>query len=380
MSISATRIGAIVRKELREYRRNRFVILTMVVMPVIFTVAPMVQILTISATRTSTLLEARIGISLLYMLLIPAIVPAALAAYSVVGEREQGTLEPVLITPIRSEEFLLGKALAVLLPTVGISYAIFAIFLAATALFAHAAVAAAVFEGSHLLTQLLFTPLLAGWSIWVGIAISTRSSDVRVAQQLGTLASLPPLGIAALVSFNVLTHSLWLALAVAAGLLAIDGLGWRAVAAMFDRERLITGRRPDHPRTVPDTAAASQAKLLTEDLQRSATLIVTRKAKFGNELRRGQFDITLDGNNVGALEGHETVETKLQPGHHALQINSGRYTSRNRPFVVADGEVVNFRCHGTSIWPAYVASIVKPDLAISLKRTQFADPDADHDY
>ena len=49
-----------------------------------------------------------------------------------------------------------------------------------------------------MLIQLLFTPLLAGWAIWVGIAVSTRSADVRVAQQLGTLASLPPLVVLAL--------------------------------------------------------------------------------------------------------------------------------------------------------------------------------------
>ena len=369
MSISATRIASITLKELRDYRRNRFVILTMSVMPIIFIVAPMVQILTISSTVTSARLDDRIGISLLYMLLIPAVVPAALAAYSVVGEREQGTLEPVLITPIRSEEFLLGKALAVLLPTLGISYAIFGVFLACTALFAHAAVVSAVFEGSHLLTQLLFAPLLAGWSIWVGIAISTRSSDVRVAQQLGTLASLPPLSIAALMSFNVLTPSLWLALAVAAGLLLVDGLGWRAVAVMFDRERLITGRRPDQPTPLPDRTAPSQDKPHTGEPQMSATVIVTRQANLGIELRRGRFDITIDGTSVGALDNHETVETNLEPGHHRLRINTGRYTSRNRPFDVADGEVINFRCHGASIWPTYVASIVKPDLAISLKRT-----------
>ncbi|MCW2753804.1 MAG: type transporter [Marmoricola sp.] len=369
MSVGAIRIGAIVRKELRDYRRNRFVILTMSITPIIFIIAPVIQILTISAATTSTRLDQRIGISLLYMLLIPAIVPASLAAYSVVGEREQGTLEPVLITPIRSEEFLLGKALAVLLPTLGISYAIFGIFLACTALFAHAAVVSAVFEGSHLLTQLLFTPLLAGWSIWVGIAISTRSSDVRVAQQLGTLASLPPLGIAALVSFNVLTPSLWLALAVAAGLLIVDGLGWRAVAVMFDRERLITGRRPDQPTTVPDRAAPTQDVSHTGEPQMSATLIVRREGKFGIELRRGRFDITVDGTSIGGIDNHETVETNLEPGHHSLRLNSGRYTSRNRVFDVAGGEVLNFRCHGASIWPTYVASIVKPDLAIALKRT-----------
>ena len=46
------------------------------------------------------------------MLAIPALVPAALASCSIVGERLQGTLEPVLATPIRREELLLGKALA----------------------------------------------------------------------------------------------------------------------------------------------------------------------------------------------------------------------------------------------------------------------------
>jgi ABC-2 type transport system permease protein len=237
------RVGAIMRKEFRDYRRNRFIILTMSIMPVIFIALPMVQIFTISASVASHALDTRLGLSLLYMLLIPAIVPSALSAYSVVGEREQGTLEPVLTTPIRREEFLVGKALAALLPTLGVAYAIFGIFLAATALFAHPAVASAVFEGSHLLVQLLFTPLLAGWSIWVGIAISARSQDVRVAQQLSVFASLPPLAIVALMSFNVITPSLALTLGLAAVLLVVDGLGWRAVSVMFDRERLVSGGR-----------------------------------------------------------------------------------------------------------------------------------------
>ena len=118
-------------------------------------------------------------------------VPSVLAAYSVVGEREQGALEPVLITPIRREEFLVGKALAILVPILGIAYGIFGIFLGVAAVFAQPAVASAVFERSHLLVQLLFTPLLAGWPIWAAIAISARSADVRAAQQLAVLASLP---------------------------------------------------------------------------------------------------------------------------------------------------------------------------------------------
>jgi len=117
------------------------------------------------------------------------------------------------------------------------------LLLGVAAIFAQPVVASAVFEGSHLLVQLLFTPLLAGWSIWVGIAISARSVDVRAAQQLGMFASLPPIGIAALMTFNVITPTLGLALGLAAALLIVDVLGWRAVAAMFDRERLITGTR-----------------------------------------------------------------------------------------------------------------------------------------
>ncbi len=244
MSFSWTRVGAILIKELRDYRRNRFVVVfTMTILPLIFIAAPTVQLLTAPAVAASSKLDTRIGISLLYMLLIPAIVPSTLSAYSVVGEREQGTLEPVLITPIRREEFLVGKALAVVIPTLAIAYAIFGIFLAVAALFAHPGIESAIFAGSHIPVQLLFTPLLAGWSIWVGIAISARSSDVRVAQQLSVFASLPPLAIVALMTFNVITPSTGLALGLAAALLAVDALGWRAVAAMFDRERLITGAR-----------------------------------------------------------------------------------------------------------------------------------------
>ena len=177
------------------------------------------------------------------MLAIPALVPAALASYSVVGERQQGTLEPVLATPIRREEFLLGKALAAFVPSLAISYAVLAFFLACVELFAHPGIAPALLRGPDLLAQLLFTPLLAAWSIWVGIAISARSSDVRVAGQLSLLASLPSVAVTTLIALNVIHPTLGLALGAAAVLLLLDGLGWRITSAAFDRERLITSTR-----------------------------------------------------------------------------------------------------------------------------------------
>ena len=101
----------------------------------------------------------------------------------------------------------------------------------------------------------------------------------------------------------------------------------------------------------------------------SATLRLTRdvgSACF--ELRRGRFEILVDGKSVGSLANHEAVETPIDPGSHILVLHKDRYSSRTLSFNAADGEVVNFRCNGARIWPTYIASIVKPDLAISLKR------------
>jgi ABC-2 type transport system permease protein len=245
MSFSWTRVRALSVKELRDYRRNRFVVWTMTMLPLLFIILPLIQAFNGYAHVDSANLNLHVGLSMLYMLVIPAFLPSTLSAYSVVGEREQGTLEPVLISPIRREEFLISKALAVFVPTLVIAYLVFGIFLAAATPFAHPVIAAAIYSGTHVLVQLLFTPLLAGWGIWVGIAVSARSTDVRVAQQLSVLGSVPLLAILALMSLNVITVSASLAVGLAAALLAIDLLAWRVIAGMFDRERLITGRRTD---------------------------------------------------------------------------------------------------------------------------------------
>ena len=109
---------------------------------------------------------------------------------------------------------------------------------------------------------MIFIPLLAAWGIWVGLAISARVIDTRVAQQLSTLGSLPAAAVAALMSFQVIGPTFGLAAARAGGLLAVDCAACLAVARLFDRERLITGARPS--RGIPAPAAPqdiqSQAK------------------------------------------------------------------------------------------------------------------------
>jgi len=240
VSVSTRRVRAIFRKEFREYRRNGFIIWTMAVIPLIFLIQPLIQVFALPASASTPLRHEHV---LLYMLGIPALVPSFVAAYAVVGERQQGTLEPVLTTPIRREELLLGKALAALLPSIAVAYVVYGLFLACVELLALPTVASALIRVPDLLAQLFFTPLLAGWSIWIAILISTRSNDVRVAQQLASLASLPSIALTTLVAFNVIKASLVTALIAAAALLLLNRIGWRLVSAMFDRERLVTGTR-----------------------------------------------------------------------------------------------------------------------------------------
>jgi ABC-type Na+ efflux pump permease subunit len=203
-------------------------------------VSPLIQLIALAASSAGALQR---GHPLAYLLGIPAIVPVFVAAYAVVGERQQGTLEPVLTTPIRREELLLGKAIAALVPSLVIAYSVYGLFLACVELFAKPAVAAAAIQGPDLVAQLLFTPLLAAWSIWVGIAISTRAGEVRVAQQLGMLASLPSIAVTVLIAYDIIHATLGLAVVLGAVLVVLDVLGWRVTSRLFERERLITGSR-----------------------------------------------------------------------------------------------------------------------------------------
>lgn len=99
----------------------------------------------------------------------------------------------------------------------------------------------------------------------------------------------------------------------------------------------------------------------------TVTLNVNREG-FGMELRRGTFHVLLDGNEIGSIEWKHSEGWPIEPGQHMLQIKAGRYASQRRSFHAVNGEVVNFLCNGARIWPLYVASIFKPNLAISLRR------------
>ncbi len=99
----------------------------------------------------------------------------------------------------------------------------------------------------------------------------------------------------------------------------------------------------------------------------SATLKVTHKA-IGAEVRRGAYEIEVDGKHIGTVDMNDTFETPLEPGRHILQLRSGRNSSRAETFDTADGEIIAFRCTGKRFLPLFLASFVVPRLALVLVR------------
>jgi len=98
-----------------------------------------------------------------------------------------------------------------------------------------------------------------------------------------------------------------------------------------------------------------------------ATLKLTHKA-IGAEVRRGPYDVIVDGKHAGSVKMNESVDIAVEPGRHTLQLRSGRNSSRTKAFDAADGETVAFRCSGKSILPVFLLSFVIPSLALSLHR------------
>lgn len=98
----------------------------------------------------------------------------------------------------------------------------------------------------------------------------------------------------------------------------------------------------------------------------AATLRLIREQNLPIELRRGRFDVSVDGKPIGSLDNHQTFEGQIEAGRHALQLHKGRYRSKEVMFDVPDGDTVSFRCHGARIWPTWLLSFAVPRLAISI--------------
>jgi len=99
----------------------------------------------------------------------------------------------------------------------------------------------------------------------------------------------------------------------------------------------------------------------------TATLKMTHKA-IGAEVRRGTYDVVVDGQRAGSVEMNDTVEIPVEPGRHTVQVRSGRNSSRTQTFEAAESQTVAFRCTGKSFLPIFLASFIVPSRALQLRR------------
>ncbi|TMB53618.1 MAG: ABC transporter permease [Chloroflexi bacterium] len=131
-----------------------------------------------------------------YFLIIPAMVPMALATQSVIGEKQARSLEPQLATPIEVPELLAGKTIAAALPAVLATWAVFLVYGLVNGAIADTRLTRLVFSDTWLFAMASLVPLICLFSVLLGIVVSSRVTDARTAQQIGGFVVLPIIGIA----------------------------------------------------------------------------------------------------------------------------------------------------------------------------------------
>ena len=144
-------VTTILRREWSETIRNRLLMSTILIPPVILTIAPLAlaglvgnralppelatQVLA-QRPEWASFSEAELAGAfavqqfLAFFLLMPAYIPLSIATFSIIGEKQARTLEPVLATPIRTLELLVGKSIAALVPGVLAGWVTYVAFVA----------------------------------------------------------------------------------------------------------------------------------------------------------------------------------------------------------------------------------------------------------
>ena len=167
--------------------------------------------------------------------------PVGIAAYSLIGEKVQKSLEPLLATPTTDEEILAGKSIAAFLPAICSNYIGALIFMVLADLFTYSTLKYLYFPNWDIAIILfLLAPLACIFSVGYNVLVSSRVNDVRTAQQLGTLILLPFGAVYFLSEFKVFSLTTGNMLIMAAVLAVIDAVVFYLVKAAFQREEILT--------------------------------------------------------------------------------------------------------------------------------------------
>ncbi|MHB8565615.1 MAG: ABC transporter permease subunit [Nitrososphaerales archaeon] len=177
-----------------------------------------------------------------FYLVLAGYLPTTIASYSLVGEKVEKSLEPLLATPITDSEILLGKGIAAfILPVAGILVGS-TIFMTLMDLVTRSRLGYYFFPNWNAAIVLFFmVPVAALLSVEWNVIISSKVSDIRVAQQFGAFAVIPLAGIYVsgeinLIDLGVTNNLIYISVALAAA----DVILFILARAAFRREEILT--------------------------------------------------------------------------------------------------------------------------------------------
>ena len=169
-----------------------------------------------------------------------AVIPAAIASYSLVGEKIQKSLEPLLATPMTDGEILLGKTISGLVVPLAAIYAGSVIYMSLMDLVTHSTLGYLYYPNWHMGAILLVAPFICLLSVELNIIISSRVNDVRTAQQMGMLAALPFFGVYIASELGLFAFNDTNLLILAGVILVIDVVVFFVSRVTFQREEILT--------------------------------------------------------------------------------------------------------------------------------------------
>jgi ABC-2 type transport system permease protein len=232
-------------KDMRTFLRRRYTLYSLVVFPVIIGIGlPFVLHLVIS--RQGTLLGVQHLTNLMsafafFFAIGSSAIPTLLASYSLVGEKVEKSLEPLLATPITDRELLLGKGIGAFIPSIGSLYTGSVVFMVLSDLFTHTTLGYYYFPNWNIgLLLLILMPLLSVLSVEWSVIVSARATDPRAAQLQGILIAIPLFVIYVATEVGAIklnTTTIWIISGVA---LVLDIILFFLSTRTFQREEILT--------------------------------------------------------------------------------------------------------------------------------------------
>jgi ABC-2 type transport system permease protein len=232
-------VATIARKDLTIMMARRSMRIALVALPL--GLAVLFSEIIAHGNFPATSLPQTLNAFLFFFMIYTGALPATIASYSMVGEKIERSLEPLLATPASDSEILLGKGLAALVPPLVAMWAGMGILMGAADAITHGTLGYLYFpNGLAALTVFGLAPLMAIMAVTYSVLCSARVTEVRTAQQLAALAAVP--GVVIYVA--TLSGALHLdlpSLAVVCGILAAaDAALALAARAVFHREEILT--------------------------------------------------------------------------------------------------------------------------------------------